>query len=193
MGVLRARVAHADGPSRVVAERALEDGAEDRGVDARPVEFLTTRDQDLVMNLLIQLGYLDALPEQAAVHVGEAGQQLAGVLRLSSLVVGVEPTEELDEGDPQARAVDRGDVVAEEPGLDQARVLAEHKAGAQHRQRVVDLLAVRVVVQIRNLVVDLAHDAARLDGNSTLDTLRCLTGTFEELQGGEVFGQVIQL
>ena len=96
MDVLRARVVHTAGPARVVAERTLEDGAEDRGVHARPVELLTAGDQDLVMNQLVQLGYLDALPEQPAVHVGEAGEELARVLLLAGLVVGVEPSEQLD-------------------------------------------------------------------------------------------------
>ena len=158
-----------------MAERALENGAKNGGVHARPVELLTAGDQDLVMNLLVQLGYLDALPEQPAVHVGEAGEELAGVLLLASLVVGVEPPEELDERSAQVPAIDRGNVIPEEPGLDQPRVLAEHEeheAGAKNREGVVALLAVRVVVQARDLVVDLAHDAPRLDGDGALDAPR---------------------
>lgn len=193
--VLGAGVVHAAGPARVMAEGAFEYGTEHGWVNARPVEFLAAVHQDLVMNVVVQLRHLDALAEQAAVHVGEAREDFARVLGLPRVVVGVEPLEELQQGAAQVRAVHGRHVLAEEPRLYQPGVLAkhqEHQAGAEHGERVVALLTVRVVVELGDLVVDLAHDAAGLDGDGALDAARGLPRPLEELEGGEVLRQVIQ-
>lgn len=96
---------------------------------------------------------------------------------------------------PQVLGVVHCNVALEQARVDETGVLAEHEehdARAQDGQRVVALLAVGVVVEPGDLGVDAAHDAAGLHGDGARHARRSLARPLQELQSGDVLGQILQ-
>lgn len=136
--------------------------------------------------------YLRLLAEKAAVHIGQLLQPRPGVF-VALLVLGVEPNKQVLEAVPKVVRREVRDVVAKGVGGNEPRVLTEHEKHEtrhEHGKRVVVLGRVGVIERLGHLLMELRHDLARLDGNGTGDRGRGLRAALEELDGGEVLGEL---
>ena len=133
----------------------LEEGAEDGGGDARPIE--AGANEQGVAHVPVEVGEVEALGEEGAVDVAEAGEILVEV-PLALLLGRVEDAEEAVEVHAEVGAVGRGlvfEVKAEGVALEDAGVLGEEA------EEDADEEALQIVTAVAagfDGVVQVAHD-----------------------------------
>lgn len=191
--VLHAGVVHPAAAARVGVEGALEEGAEDGGRDAAPVEIVARVLEEQGHDFGREAGYLDVrLGKEAAVDVGE-GQESLPLVGVAPGGGRVEDAEEVDErtagllGRVLGQVVMELPVAAEEAGV--FGIEAEDETHAEHVEAAQRGRTGGVAVLAEQRVVEPGHDFARLEGNFLLGADVAVAAVDEELQPPAVLRQ----